>query len=147
MMFAPLALNGLFMAILPFAGVQVVNVSINGKCDHDMDARKTVRKKDRDVLVWRIENDCPAAQKVLICVNPEPPLVCTGDPDTVKIRSQFEMDAATNGKVRAAIVCTVKWPHQKEDYKVDLSTGPASGADLRCPITTTDHELALEVVP
>lgn len=152
---ARLFLVSIFVLAWPFdgaAGVEIVKVSIDKSCKHDIDARKTLKRENRDVLVWRIENECPTAQKVLICARPAPPLRCFGDPEAAKISTQFQIGAAQGDKVTAAIVCTVKWPPKKPDtksynYNIDLYTGPATGKNLKCPIKPLDHELALEVVP
>lgn len=148
-LWAPMAFMSTFFVLAsPFdgaPGVEVIKISIDKSCRHDKVKLTTVRQKDQDVLVWRIQNDCPTARSVLICVRPAPPLRCSGDPEAAKIGTQFQIGAGQGDKVRAYIICTVKWPPEKQGYQIDVISGPAT-ANLTCPVQE-DYELALEVVP
>jgi hypothetical protein len=130
----------------PPAGVEVIDISIAASCRHDKVKLTTVKRKDRDILVWRVQSECPTARKVLICVKPAPPLHCSGDPDTAKIGTPFDVGAANGDTVTHYIFCTVKWPAKKQAYEVDVLAGSASDK-LICPTIEEDYEIALEVVP
>ena len=130
---------------------EVIKVSIDKDCVGRIDSKKTAEQKDRDVLVWRIESECPKAQNVLMCVSSENgaplPLRCWGDPETAVLDKPFEIEGATSREVSNYIICALKWPPAggKYDYDVEFLTGDSS-TTLICP-TNRDYELALEVVP
>ncbi len=117
---ALLALAAAFgLEICLFCGppeMETIQVSIDKACTKRIDAQRTATQRDRDVLVWRVENECPTAREVLICVDPkngEPPLRCVGDPPNAEFGTPFQIDAAQTDKVRSYIICAVKWPAQE----------------------------------
>ena len=144
MIVSALALTGILLA--PTPGVEVLKVSIDKQCRLEKLKLTTVKQADRDILVWRIQNDCPTPRNVLICVRPTPPLKCSGDPETAVLDTTFKIGGAPSGKVRNYIACTVKWPATKEGYEIDLRVGSTSDI-LICSDILEDYELALEVVP
>jgi hypothetical protein len=139
---ALLAAAGLF-ADAP--GIQVINISFDRQCEHEVDTSKTAKKRDRDVVIWRIASKCKDAQELTIKPkNLDPFVGCVGDPRAFKIGSRFTINGTTADEVTAYAVCTVDWGKAgTHKFKVDLTHRATSPE----PIGTRDHELALEVVP
>lgn len=146
MMMPLLALTGILAASGP--GIEIATISIHkNRCTAEKVKVTTVKKADRDILVWGIENKCPRALNVLLCVDPTPPLTCLGDPEEAKLGATFEMGAAKTDKALQFIACTVKWPPAKKTFRLDVISGP-TGTPLSCPPYIPEtYELALEVVP
>ena len=123
--------------------VEVIELSFDKDCNHDVSNAKTAtaKKKDRDLVVWSLVSECRDARDVTIKPKRINPFVgCVGDPRTFKIGSRFRLDGAVTGKVRAYAVCTVDWSKGGvHKFKID--------APHLKPVGPLDHELALEVVP
>jgi hypothetical protein len=152
-----LTFGGLFSGA---PGVEVLKIDYKedrGVCDHHVtgegepdEPNRRVKKSDRDVLIWRITNECTDAQEVTIerIVNPDQPVdypfLCGGDPEKANIGASFELEAPSGGvkKVRAFIVCAVKWPSAtyKERFKLHDKLHMADQHPRA-------HEISIEVVP
>jgi hypothetical protein len=132
-------------ALIGGPDVEVIEISFDKDCKHDVNNAKTAtaKKKDRDVVVWSIVSECKDARELTIRpVRINPFVGCVGDPRNFKIGSRFRIDGAAAGKVKAYAVCTVDWVKSGvHKFKIDMPhTTPGSVGPL-------DHELALEVVP
>ena len=147
-----LSFGGLFSSP---PGVEVLRIDFKeekGKCDHHVTGEKTkpnkrLKRSDRDVVVWRLTNECKKDLKVTIAPPAGYPLVCAGDPENAKIGYEFKLEASSDQlkKVRAYIVCTVKWPAKTTTYTFVLSEKVANvTVEASEP---TAHEISIEVVP
>ena len=142
---ALLALTGILAA--PSPGIEVLKIAIDDECRVERIKPTTVKRKDRDILVWRIQNECLTPRSVLICVTPAPPLTCLGDPEDAKLATAFEIGGANTAADTHYIVCTVRWPATRQGFEIEVATGEAGKTVACVPHLPESHELALEVVP
>ena len=140
-------------------GVEVVKVSlkmVDGRCSHHVDGDssghsviKKISKSDRDVLIWRLVNECREPQAALICLPSGAPLSCIGDPPSAAVGRMFRVEGATNAvpKVKSYVVCTVDWPSATRYYRVVVDSAPW-GTSLVCvDAVRPAHEISIEIVP
>jgi hypothetical protein len=130
-------------------GVQVIKISFDKSCEHKADMKTTAKKKDRDVVIWRVVNECADAQQLTIKPKNAIPFVgCVGDPKTFKIGSKFRIDGATAtaDKVEAYAICAVDWGKLgKHKFEIQIKEHKTVKTDEA--IEPMEHELALDVVP
>ena len=130
--------------------MKIIGITIDKSCAARIAGKQTSVQKDRDVVVWRIESECPAGN-ALICLTPlsgAPPLRCWGDPEAAEFGKSFPID----DKGKSYIVCALKWPPTGSPaytYHVELRAQDTAASPPPPPLAclNKDYELALEVVP
>jgi len=115
-------------------------------CDHDVESNDaTLRRRDRDKLVWVIKNKCTVDQKVLLCAYlngtlNNPFQACTSEPAGPDVGTAFTVRAGAEQKLTCQTKDDATVAHYKKQVLVgdDVTSSSCSGH----PIAASGDELA-----